>query len=411
MNNYKVTKQSILLFVFIFLPILDNITGYLTAYEISEISISLYFRIILLIIAFTISIKKGLHAFLYIYILLFIFLIPLFFQSIVNTNNFILINLNYVIKIIYPITIFYAVRVLYHKGLLSFSLFERCMKYSMYTYLFFILLAILIDYKVRNYGIGSRGFMTSGNDLGLVMVLTVPFLFINFKEKARWEKLINVFCLFIVVLITTKAAFIAFGIGFIFLNKELWDKSVKVFVTVNLLLLAIVSVFIIIYLEDITKVLDIYKALIDENIFSFLFRGRNEILLLFNDLFENKYNTFEKIFGKSPYLYKLELGNYFVPGSLLAVEMDPPDLIGSFGFFGMTTIYSFYIINFVFMHKNITKDKKIIILSYLMFFVHSFFAGHAIITAIVGTYSGSILALYSLKTTNNNRSINGIKEK
>ena len=379
--------------IIILLPIVDSFTGVTLQQNTSNISISLYYRMILLLLLFLVTL---LYYYKYLFNITF-FALVLMISSVNVTISFSSIyfipNILLITKTLYAIIAYYGTIALVGRSNKMAAFLGRGIRISAILYLSSIILASIFNYGVKNYGLGSRGFLYSGNDVALVLLLAYPLIILRYKYLGNLGRIAIIVGLVSTPLMATKSSIMVFIIALIILLEEMRKLGSYKILLNGLLLSAIAAIIVVIKSDFIAEVVYMYNSiLIKDSIVGLLFRGRNDIMELSLKLYQDL-SVFEKIFGISPTHYQEILSRRYSGYGLLSSEMDAIDILLSYGITGLLAIYGFSIHIYRIAKKNMKRDNKYLVFIVYGYFIHSIFAGHATTSPIVGLYYGVILGI------------------
>lgn len=360
------------------LPMLDNLSGLMN----SQISLGL--RILILIFAMA---YVALHRPSFDLISLG-FLIAFLAPSALEMRNlaYLSLNLGYLLKAVYCPALLLAFLDMKRRGALHASEIEKIVTNSLFIYAIFILIAFTTGYEIKNYGIGSRGFMIAGNDLGVIFLCAMP---IAIKELIRRRTLrswiVLVFIIGMSFLMLTKASMLASIEGLALTVFWMSRRIGRVRAFGLLVVLVALAVAGIAFVGPvIQKIIDYNQHIIStDGVQGFFFRGRLDVLGNSWELFRSG-GIGQILFGKSPAEYQSELGQVMGLPFDLGVEMDLHYILFAWGILGLSSLSFFYTF---FTAKLIKGEHGFAVLFPLAaIWAHSIFAGHVLLTPVSGTY-------------------------
>ena len=262
---------------------------------------------------------------------------------------------------------------------------------------------------------GSTGLIEAGNDLGIVLLITLPFVYIDILIKRQHLSSIVLFFVFLIslLMISTRAAIIGFAIMvfimpiifFVLCKKDRGRFQLNFVFNISIVLL-LAATFLIYYYYN-QKQLEFLGGGFTRLQYQGLYpSGRLERASFSMELFRNS-SIMEYILGIGFTKMATEIAKGFtaIP-SLMSNEMDGFDILLSLGIIGIFLILIPY---FVYLRKilaNLKVDRYYgvpALLSFLLYVSHGLAAGHAFGSAMVGTTFGIILGLGAYSNSYGNR--------
>lgn len=251
---------------------------------------------------------------------------------------------------------------------------------------------------------GGKGFMIGANEVGLMLLLTAPFVGADMIGRFRSVWLGGVTQVIVYAIagwhVFTKSSLIAiltsaFSVYRVFIRLGQYAKWVVRF------LLFTVSVFLLL---QILKSLDaiqafaldtFFAALLNDGLIAFLFRGRQDyISAIYPQLVEHDLSALFLLFGAGEFFIReLSIGPLILnQGEGTTFEMDLFDLVGAYGVVGMLLFFA--VVTTMLRKagpKSIPLDIKIAIFFVL---VHAFMAGHVFFSPQVTTLVAMVLLYF-----------------
>lgn len=388
----KKNFNKIIIYFIILQPLFDLITAIAINSFNLNITIGIIIRMafLIFIVSTVIFVYNKKKALLYYFPLLIYFLIFLSDVLINKNGNNLFGELQGLLRTFYfPILLF------------SFYVIKDELKIGINTlikavliYLLLIFFPMILNIGFNSYDIaktGTVGFFNSANEIGAIISIITPFLFLIIKDKKYLKNVLIFLCYIIVILnIGTKTPILSFSITFFLILLWIIIKYIKerrykaIIVSFISLLLIFISIVIFLpktafyknikihmdYLE-VKSITEIFKEpkLIDH----FIFSERLTFL-------DNKY----KIYEQAPIYEKLVgIGYYNGEKEIKMIEMDYFDIYYSHGLLGFILFFSIYIYILINTFKNkgkINFIKYIQLISVFLIILLSLFTGH-IITA------------------------------
>lgn len=285
-------------------------------------------------------------------------------------------------------------------------------KRLIYRYGILLFLSLFIGYFSGYGGVvtgrglsieGSKGFMIGANEIGLMLVITIPILYLNFNYFS--SKLLNnifllSFYLFSGVIVFTKSSLIsslmALWLFFLFVKKL---KPISRYIIRFLMLIGFL--FLTVFLRKNYNELiaftntTFFKTMLDGEVVKFLFRGREAYInAIAPILYDSSVNFLIFVFGAGEYYIRkvseVPLGLDLGGGTLF--EMDFFDLLAMFGVIG----FILYTAILIMILKIARLGKSFFVsLIVILIFLHSFIAGHVLFSPQVTTLL-SLILIYNL---------------
>ena len=280
---------------------------------------------------------------------------------------------------------------------------------SLFMYLILIFIPTILGIGYQTYEIakaGTLGFFNSANEIGGIISLLTPIMFIIFyySKNIIPKVILVVMYLTVILMMGTKTPLLALmiTIGMSLLYK--WIKLIKekkyksIIISLSIVIIGIIGLIIVMpksnfykniqthldYLK-VEKITDIFKE--EELIDHFIFSQRLTFLRNKSKLY-NKSNIYQKVFG---------IGYTKDNKATKLIEMDYFDILYSHGVAGFII---FFIIMIYVLYRLLKKEKQITYEKYmthvslLLIIFLSFFTGHIITAPSVSLIS--IILIISL---------------
>ena len=269
----------------------------------------------------------------------------------------------------------------------------------------------VLGYGFSQYtgGIGVKGLIYAGNEIGLTIVVSSLILLVNALSNNKYKQYLIILSIFLIVsiLTTTKATLFAFALitvffplikisnrpHFRFINKKDFALTVLTYgVFPAILIFAINYVLFSMGLWD--RISFFYYSL-GHSIFSIVLSGRDLLASLAFNEFLN-YNPIEFLFGSG-----LSWTHIFdIPGKT-GVEIDIVDYLMRYGIIGVLIPYGFLfaIILIAFKNRHTNPMYKYIVFSVLLIILISVTAGHVLYSGTAAPLLAALFALASYSPT------------
>lgn len=252
---------------------------------------------------------------------------------------------------------------------------------------------------------GGKGFMIGANEVGLMLILTQPFLLYWLTAKTRSVLFSG---------LATVATYALAGV-YVFTKSSLISACVAVFsafrgfrkghvatralVWSGLALLVFFAVRAVVVNVDAIEEFarkSFFSSLLDGGIMSFLFRGRqNYINAIFPQLLAHDMNSLLYLFGAGEhFMREVSVAPLFLlPGEGTTFEMDFFDLFAAYGLTG-TVLYCSIVWHLI-KRSNVRKIPADVWLAMISVFCHAFMAGHVLFSPQVTTILALLLLSYA----------------
>lgn len=243
----------------------------------------------------------------------------------------------------------------------------------------------LFDIGYHTYvtgGYGYKGFFSSGNEMGGLVVVLVPVLLYWTYYSLSLSKylLCTLLCVLFGILLATKSVilivvFFCLYIPFAF-NPNKKTKGKIICVGLMLISIAIYAVFNYIDSSSINFFVELFYRYDKGGLLYLLLSARNEFVLEQYDIFS------------SVPLYQQILGMGCKAGNIDTVEMDYFDILFYYGYFGLIvailiTIKLFQMVNNA---KGRNRFIKVIKMSDILMIIMAAVAGHILFSSTAGLY-------------------------
>ena len=404
----KLLKNNINLLIGIFIiiqPIIDLLTGLCLHVLNINLTIGIIIRIIFLILIiyctmFIFNKKKW----------LFIYLIILFLYSCFYIGGIYLFKdgvgifreIQGLVKVFYfPILFlcFYELRD-------NIKISKMTLFITFFLYLILIFVPLLFGMGYQTYQItkvGTLGFFNSANEVGGIIALLTPIMFIILNSSKKIVPKIILFVMYLVVILMmgTKTPFLVLSITLVFhfvylsyqgIKERNWKRLLGFLIIV---LVGVSSCVLFLpktnfykniethldYLEldDIGDVFE-EEELVDHFIFSQRLTFLHKKAFVFNHS-----SSYQKVFG----IGYLRRGKEFK-----MIEMDYFDIFYSQGIIGFIIYFFptiFLILKILETHPKMTYERYMTYVSFLLVIILSFFTGHIITAPAVSLIVGIII--------------------
>lgn len=396
-QNRLLSANVCLFFIFIVSVIVDSINGYLQVQKGINLPIGILYRlcVVLLISPSLLQTKKVFYFTLF---LLPVLLLIILYWNIIN-NVSIIGEIEVLIRVIY---IYLFVNYFYAN-------YEKYNKQNLYKYIsnYGLIIAIIIIICFffgwgnktygEDYGFGTKAFFKAGNDLGLVLVFTLLFSFLNYvKYNSNWLSLLRMFIIFVgcilvgsrvsIILSTLFLIFSIFYFLFVFYRRRRkWFLSILI---ISLIFYAVPLFAIYIYNQFDNYAIDRFSV---ESM-----QGARSILIDAAILYIKSLEGFSLIVGggSGPLYHYVANFIQYSGGDEKTVEADWYEYIGAYGFvLGTFFLLGFYYIVWKTIKRWIAfgniENFSYVVLS-IIFVVVGSLAGHAAQNSMIAPIYGAM---------------------
>lgn len=226
-------RKEMTIYILLLLPFLDLITAIITRYYNFSLTPGVIVKG-LLIITFLFYVLilsqskykkpfKALIALIFIYFLFYFLTKP----ELLSTR-FIFSEFTYLLKLIYFPIIFMGILSLYDEDYFDNKDLVKYLKYTLIIYIFLLLIPLLTNtaHDTYHYHLkGKIGWFYSGNEISTIMVLLLPFAYCFMNKKQKYNILIFLPLIFVILNIGTKVSFLGLYIVlFITLIFSLYER-------------------------------------------------------------------------------------------------------------------------------------------------------------------------------------------
>lgn len=387
--------SSLILFMLFFYIPLDMLNGFFLQNGYPSISFAFKALVLFLILVFLLLQNKHLYI-SSIASILFIFLLI----HIVMYGDLILAikGLDWMIKFI-GITAYF----MFFRELILINQSDKIFLFTKLSFLFLVFnfaLALLgFGYPMYSGGIGSKGFIYAGNEIGAAVIISGSIILIYFLEQKKYKIFFGVALAMLAIsaLLTSKVSILGSLLIILFFPilsffKNLSDYKIPkrnfIFsstILVTLPILFMGSVYYALFKSNLIERLNYHYAKID--LITLIFSHRNIWAAEAWDAFINQYTLIEQLFGMSKEWF------IYISGEK-QVEIDIIDFLMSYGVSGVILVTTFLIFIFTQLCKNRKKNPYFFYLLFSYFLVGglSLTSGHIINSGISGALIGALFA-------------------
>ncbi len=374
----------------------------------------------------TLFLRTAMVSFLLIYILLFstlkqgfriiwLALISYFFIRIMvdffifRELKVLLLEMSATLKILYFPLLFTYLNCIFLEGKISKSTIRRIL--SIYGWL--ILASLMLGHltglggTIGGRGVdmdGGKGFMIGANEVGLMLLLTTPFVGADMMHFLRSTWLGGLAQIMVYAMagwhVFTKSSLIAVLTSAVSVYRALVKSGRYSKWLIRIILLGF-GIYLIMQIPRNLEVINAFAldtffgALLNDGVVAFLFRGRQDyISAIYPQLVGHDLSALFVLFGAGEfYIRELSIGPLMLDqGEGTTFEMDLFDLVGAYGLIGLLLFGA--VVTFMLRMAGPNRmpfDIKIVVFCIL---AHALMAGHVLFSPQVTTLLALILLYY-----------------
>lgn len=407
--SYNNFLEKIIVFLFCNFIFLDTINGYLL--RNGYFSISLAFKSITLGLVMLYLISKK-NTFVKISTIVFIlsvyFCIHSLYMSSIATS---LKGLDNLIKFL-SMVIFY----LFFVEMIITGKTDMLIKIAKYSFIFLVINFLLgylgLGYPMYGDGdwaVGTKGLIYAGNEIGAVIITSGAILQMYFIEQKRYMVFlfVSILMLSMSALLTSKVSILSALLLTLFFSTIKAMKKIKslkiakkdfYFLTAMSICFPLVAFVFIWYALFVSNLMDRFSYFYNKvDIVTFLLSHRNIWAKEAIEVFFNKYNLIEYIFGSNQWWMQFISENK-------ATEIDPIDFIMNYGLFGFFLCYGFsiFIIMQSFKNKNNPYGNYVAFMVLLLISI-SCTGGHIYASGTAGFLIAMLHSMVNYRKSKKNR--------
>ena len=251
---------------------------------------------------------------------------------------------------------------------------------------------------------GGKGFMIGANEVGLMLLLTAPFIGDDMIRRTRSVLVGGITQLLVYGLagvhVFTKSSLIAVLVSAYSVYRAFICRGKQAKTLLRIGLFGIFPIVVMLIYQNL-KVIEefaletFFSALLNDGVVSFLFRGRNDyISAIFPQLRDHPQSWLFLLFGAGEfYMRKVsERPLMLMPGEGTTFEMDFFDVFGAYGLVGFG-LYA-WIVRVILRQAGPRKMPVEISVAIFCVIAHSFMAGHVLFSPQVTTLLALVLLYY-----------------
>jgi hypothetical protein len=251
---------------------------------------------------------------------------------------------------------------------------------------------------------GGKGFMIGANEVGLMLLLTAPFVGADMMRLLRSTWLGGVGQVIVYAVagwhVFTKASLISVLTSAFSVYRTLVQQGRLARWSVRALLLGVGMYFVVLILSSLEAIqafaLDtFFAALLNDGVVAFLFRGRQDyISAIYPQLAEHDLSGLFLLFGAGEFFVReLSIGPLMLyPGEGTTFEMDLFDLFAAYGLFGVLLFSA--VITTMLRNAGLNRIPLDIKAAIFCVILHAFMAGHVLFSPQVTTLLALVLLYF-----------------
>lgn len=390
--------------VICFYVLFDSINGFFIGTLGVHLPISVSIKLLILSMSLMVVLrcKAKLTSFLSIVL---VFVVPIIIRSILFSQDYFLLELNYVLKYVSFLIFVYYFYDYYSRVKDCYKIFYRM------VYISYVIVVLNVSlgfigvggYTYPNTNTGFKGFFIAGNELSALFILFTILIYGKFIEAGQWvvSSLFMLFSIFISICIGTKSSILLLTLTFVLypLYAKLiigqWKSSIKLFI---MLLFSIVLFGGVFYqfgsiIQTISTIERVLYKLDSHDVINAIFSGREIWLSMYiNYLYEHGVSQsiyLSMIFGPGFYF-----STKATQGKLL-IESDLVDLYSLSGLIGMSVVIviTVYFACIIFSSRDKLKFWKEALYVHLALTFIAVFFGHVWTSGMLSVAYASVIGL------------------
>lgn len=402
----KVKCSSILKWLLILSPIVDNINGYLLISKGGS-NISSIFKAFIFLFCLIIIFFKGTHKSknLEIISMPFIIVLQLLAFEIQYAGGF-FYNISMLLKLLTPIVLATAVHVLEIYDQTTKICIDKISRFYCWFFPLSLIVPIIMGTGHATYrsGEGNKGFYYAGNEISIIMVMILALEIEKYKNIRSRANLLNIILGVVSILyLGTKTGYFSLVILILvalYSGKNINKNLVNIFLLVPIILGGLWYVVnnVDTVTQNVNAIVWRYKTSSHRGV-SFLLSGR-ELRIK---------RAIELVYSEKPIRNILiGIGSYAAENKLkILIEMDLMDLLIRFGIIVFFVVVKFYVKNI----KQLIKKKNIqYVTGALLVCGASVFAGHMLFSPMVSIVLITLFLKNDFYANDRNRKMKGAQD-
>lgn len=377
----SISYESIIIFLFSILPIVDSINGFLVHEQKS--SIGTLYKLMIICILFIMAVANGKLASKNLGILLctagYIGM-SVFINNIISNNE--IITTDFPVKLLFNILMFFLLMQNYNDGHINGKTIYNIFNNNVYVISACIIIPYILGmgYSVYSGNIGYKGFYYSQNELNAVLIILFFFCIYKLNNHLNLTAVFQTLCIGVcILLMSTKSSIIACALGvFIYIYEYIRKENGKrkvIMIGIFIIGVAVCSGFAIQQIESMFSRQNSLFSMYGGSILATLTSGRTYLLTL----------AWKELVSSDFFLVNLLLGNGF--HSMNLIEMDMPDVFFYLGVLGVVSLIVFFVYILKKSKANFKADNSIIRkMAFLLMIGFSTITGHVLFMATSGCY-------------------------
>lgn len=315
-------------------------------------------------------------------------------------------NFSFITKLVSLFVVIFLIKEWIEKNVINVRQIIYTVSISMFILTFNIILSNLFKIGLKTYNYGNRsgykGLIEAHNDVVVVMLIVFPLIiYANEIYKKKIFIILGILMMFSLWLIGPKAgkALLIFEIFVYVLMRfmckvkhKFYSKKYKMILT---FIAVLISVFLYASLTELTyKMKSFANSKGYHSFYSYVVSSRDIQTKLIDNEIANEYKVHPK--------YQFGMGYYYANSALKnqkddcnSIENDLNGLIYYTGIFITSVVIMLLLSMIIDIAKKGYKSSilKYVMLAIVVGFVHSFFGGHVLYSALANTYLGIVIGV------------------
>jgi hypothetical protein len=397
-------SEVILVLMFMLLPV-DMLNGILLHNNINlPLSLGQLHKFLILALLF-LSFLFNLRALFFSITCIAILFLPSLFQAVFQLKlNFLFGDLIKISRYLMPLfSVLFFVKLIRTTNKRNIELLFKLVRFSYVFFVFNILIKYLgFGYPMYIHGdVGSKGFFYAGNETSVVLIVLGSILgFKIWQNESKFKYLLFfLFNLFVGLTISSKTGTIGVILTFILIPMSLPKAKINI-KRLSYLLLSI-FIFIPVLLAVVWEFLVNSPVFLrlkwfwnELDIITFIFSNRNNFFVDGLNVYIEKYNFIEKVFGVGQTRYEALNGNSIV-------EIDSVDIFFAYGLVGLVLFIFLIAVLWVqalrFKRSNNYSFSGLVSLMIVVLLGISTIAGHVFSSGMAAIFIGLLFSLMYIK--------------
>lgn len=383
---FKLARGT-LLFVFIAMPFIDALTGYLINRGMLTIgsvgSPSQLFRFLLTVLLI-VQIRKPIHLYKVLAVIVWISIVEFINLMLHEYLDWLIVGSVYSFKLSFGFIVYFVFKEYFDRKELDYQTLQNYMINSAAIYTLLIIISDILGISANSYvgaELGSKGIFADGNGMGVFLGVCLFVVLDRYIVQKKKMDLILFFLIGKVLIgLMSKAGILFLGFGFILLFCKQNMKVKIITITIMTLVLLICLQPIIDFAEKSLQMI-LWRLERTESWWEVIMGGRE---LYLQEAASYSYSNFIQIFklfvgGGYRLSFRDPSSSLFDPDGIFIIEADIFDVFFMYGIIG-------FIVYILVLFKGLCAPKvqRIDILKWgwILLFIHSVLAGHVLSSGI-----------------------------